>query len=119
MAKKGYEILRTACPTCGAQPGQHCRSQKDGGSMNSYHPARHEACRNEDAPIKRVVRYVAEDGTEHATHSAARKHNTDTALVLWLTKYLDEHTAHQEMLFTPADLAAALRGAWNVSRRKE
>lgn len=69
--------------------------------------------------VKRVVRYVADDGTEHETYAAARKHSTTHALESWLGAWLDENTSYRELCATPADLATALRKDWNISKRKE
>lgn len=67
--------------------------------------------------VKRVVRYVADDGTEHETYAAARKHNTTYALENWLANWL-----HAEGVSCPATvanvLAPALRKDWVISKRK-
>lgn len=68
--------------------------------------------------VKRVVRYVADDGTEHETHAAARKHNATYALEAWLAGWL--YAAGVESPATVANgLAPALRKDWNISKRKE
>lgn len=67
--------------------------------------------------IKRVVRYVADDGTEHETYVAARKHNTTHALESWLAEFF--YNLHYGTEAECADLAAALRRDWNISKRKE
>lgn len=67
--------------------------------------------------VKRVVRYVAYDGTEHETHAAARKHNTTHALEAWLADFFYDldYGSKGEC----SDLADALRKDWNISKRKE
>lgn len=67
--------------------------------------------------VKRVVRYVADDGTEHETYAAARGRSTTRELEAWLAEFFYDldYGSKGEC----SDLAAALRKDWNISKRKE
>jgi hypothetical protein len=98
----------------------------------ALHAERYDAWREEEGPkqgvkrttrnqgVERVVRFKALDGTEHETHAAARRHNTDMALTRWLESWVTAHPWRaNELAENVEQLAAALRKDWIISQRKE
>lgn len=71
-----------------------------------------------DTGVRRVVQFQARDGTCHATYAAAQRHNAETAFACWIDEYLDANMAYGELHVSAAEIAAAIRAVWAVTKRK-
>jgi len=65
---------------------------------------------------QRVVQFRASDGTMHDTYAAAQKHEHSLEFGIWLNEWLDENSYRE--CPSGQELAAAIKEAWTVSRRK-
>jgi len=65
---------------------------------------------------KRVVQFRASDGTMHDTYAAAQKHEHSLEFGIWLNEWLEENSYRE--CPSGQELAAAIKEAWTVSRRK-
>jgi len=66
---------------------------------------------------KRVVQFRASDGSMHDTYAAAQKHEHSLEFGIWLENWLQEKNSYCEFP-RGQELAAAIKEAWTVSRRK-
>ena len=65
---------------------------------------------------QRVVQFRASDGSMHDTYAAAQKHEHSLEFGNWLDEWLDENSYRE--CPSGQELAAAIKEAWMVSRRK-
>lgn len=111
------------CAVCRAYlfSGRAGEDTEPGPHYCAKHKPRKVRTSSKEQGVVRVVRFAALDGTEHETHAAARKHNTDTSLQRFLWEFFDNEYTRDGWGSADdcAKLAKALRAEWAISKRKE